>query len=244
MSSSTPTFARRSGLAAAALAVVLAACGSTSPTGAAPTTAAKAMVDTTAKAMVDTTAKAMVDTTAKAMVDTTVDAMVDKTTTTVDAMVDKSAGAMADLADWQKLAVTDVRTGQAFMLGDVHGTPVYVENFATWCPNCRQQLGNVEAAAKAAGDKAVFVALSVETDLSPAKVAAYAKDNGFDHIRFAVMTPELLAAMSDAFGKNAINPPSTPHLWVSAEGKVGQLATGFEDAAKLAAGLDASMMHG
>lgn len=230
-SSSTRTW--RAALAATALTVAVSACGSSSPTGATATTVDKAMADKVAS----TTAAAMVDetTTASTMAD---EAMTDSTVT------DDAAGAMTELAPWQKVAVTDVRTGQAFTLGDLEGKPEHVENFATWCPDCRKQLANVQQAAKAAGEKAVFVALSVETDLTAAKVAAYAEDNGFDDIRFAVMTPELLAAMSDAFGKSAINPPSTPHVWVGAEGKVGELATGYEDATKLAAGLDASMMHG
>ena len=204
--------ARRSAFGAVAFTALLAACGSTTGTNAGQAAPANAVTETTAKVMTDST--------------------VDK------AMTDK---AMTDLAPWQKLSVTDVRTGEAFTLGDVHGKPVYVENFATWCPNCRKQLGNVQQAAKAAGDKAAFVALSVETDLSAAKVAAYAKGNGFDDVRFAVMTPEMLAAMSDAFGRTAVNPPSTPHVWVSSAGKVGALATGYEDGAKLATNLDASM---
>ena len=237
---------RRSAFGAVALTALLAACGSTTRTNTGQAAPAKTAAATTAKAITDSTVdKAMTETTAKVMTDSTVANASTATTAKVmtDSTVDKAMTdkAMTDLAPWQKLSVTDVRTGEAFTLGDIHGKPVYVENFATWCPNCRKQLGNVQQAAKAAGDKAAFVALSVETDLSAAKVAKYAKDNGFDDVRFAVMTPEMLAAMSEAFGKTAVNPPSTPHVWVSSAGKVGALATGYEDAAKLATNLDASM---
>lgn len=54
---------------------------------------------------------------------------------------------------------------------DFHGKEVYVENFATWCPNCKKQLGNVQKAAVANPD-AIFIAYSLETDLSVAKVAS------------------------------------------------------------------------
>jgi thiol-disulfide isomerase/thioredoxin len=201
----------------------------------------KAMADKKAmedKAMADK--KAMED---KAMADKSAEekAMADKTAEE-KAMADKKAmsdKAMADAAPWQKLSINDV-TGKAFALTDFHDKEVYVENFATWCPNCKKQLGNVQKAA-AANPDAIFIAYSVETDLSAEKVAAYAKDNGFTNIRFAVMTPEMLAAMSSALGKDAINPPSTPHFVIGKSGKPGALKTGYEDDAAITASIKTAM---
>ncbi|MCB0983583.1 MAG: TlpA family protein disulfide reductase, partial [Ilumatobacter sp.] len=132
------------------------------------------------------------------------------------------------LAPWQQLTLTDI-DGNEFTLGDFMGKAVFVEHFATWCPNCRQQLADTNAAAAELGDDAIVIALSVETDLSAADIAEYAADNGFDHIRFAVMTPEFLAAVSDALGNTSINPPSTPHYVIDTHGVAGELVTGFED---------------
>jgi thiol-disulfide isomerase/thioredoxin len=190
----------------------------------------KAMADKTAEEKAMSDKKAMED---KAMADKTAEekAMSDK-----KAMEDK---AMADAAPWQKLSINDV-TGKAFALTDFHDKEVYVENFATWCPNCKKQLGNVQKAA-AANPDAVFIAYSVETDLSAEKVAAYAKANGFTNIRFAVMTPEMLAAMSSALGKDAINPPSTPHFVIGKSGKPGALKTGYEDDAAITASIKTAM---
>ena len=134
----------------------------------------------------------------------------------------------AAMPSWQTLAITDVN-GATFTLADFVGTPVFVENFATWCPNCREQLGKTNQAAGELGDEAVFLALSVETELDPADVAAYATENGFDNIRFAVMSPELLAGLVEAFGNSSINPPSTPHFVIDAMGHAGELVTGFEE---------------
>jgi thiol-disulfide isomerase/thioredoxin len=131
----------------------------------------------------------------------------------------------ADLAPWQTIEITDV-AGATFTLGDFVGTPVFVENFATWCSSCRSQLGTTQSAAASLGDEAVFVMLSVETSLSPSEVADYAEDNGFTDMRFAVMTPELLAAFVEAFGNSAVNPPSTPHVVIGATGAAGEMRTG------------------
>ena len=92
---------------------------------------------------------------------------------------------------------------------------------------------HAEAAAARAGKRAVFVALSVETDLHTSDVAKYAADHGFTDIRFAVMSPQMLAAMHDAYGNSALNPPSTPKVRVAADGTAGGLVTGFESAQKI-----------
>lgn len=112
-----------------------------------------------------------------------------------------TAAAFAQDATWQTLPLTDARTGETFTLGGLEGT-VYVEPMATWCSNCRTQLGNVQAAQAQVGEGDVtFVALSVETTLEPAALAEYADEQGFD-FTFAVMTPELLRALASEFGQS------------------------------------------
>ncbi len=157
-----------------------------------------------------------------------------------DAMTKEAmAGDAMAMPAWQTLELTDVATGKNFKLADYHGKTVFVELMATWCPNCRKQLGFVNAAKKQlANDNIVYVALSVETDLAPAKVAKYANDNKFD-LQFAVLNAEGLKAFSDAFGRTALNPPSTPHFIILPDGTSTKLATGFETADKLVTALKA-----
>ncbi len=152
------------------------------------------------------------------------DATTDASTETTDVT---GAAQPVDLADWQQIELTDA-DGGTFTFADLVGRPVFVETFATWCGNCRRQLGDTNLAAEQAGDDAVFVALSVETDLDTGDMADYADQQGFDHIRFAVMSPEMLAAVNDAFGNTALNPPSTPHVAVAADGTVGEMVTGYD----------------
>ena len=136
------------------------------------------------------------------------------------------------LAAWQQVRLTDT-TGSSFTVGELAGKPVFVEFFATWCPTCRAQLGRTNEAAGQLDGQAVFLALSTETDLSSADLAEYKRDNDFSHVRFAVMSPAMLAAIVQAFGNDAANPPSTPHLVVSSAGTIGELRTGSADAASI-----------
>jgi thiol-disulfide isomerase/thioredoxin len=129
---------------------------------------------------------------------------------------------------WQTLSLTNARTGETFTLADFAGKTVFVEPMATWCTNCRRQLGNVkEAYAQLSGQDVVFVALSVETTIDDAKLASYADGAGFDWL-FAVLSPEMLQQLAGEFGQTIANPPSTPHFVIRPDGTVFSFRTGIE----------------
>lgn len=135
-------------------------------------------------------------------------------------------GAESELAEWQTLTMTDVRTGQEFAVSDFLGCTVYVETMATWCINCMMQMVNVAAALPNLDpERHVVMAISIETQLAPEDLAKYAENSDFDWI-FSVASPELLKAIVDAFGRDAVVPSITPHVIVYPDGTAGDLQTG------------------
>lgn len=127
---------------------------------------------------------------------------------------------------WQSIELTNARTGDVFSIADFAGCTVLVETMATWCPSCKKQLANVAEARKELNpETTVFIAVSVETDLKPEDLAKYADDNEFDWI-FAVASVDMLKAIEEAFGRNAIVPPSTPHVVIQPDGQHSDLFTG------------------
>lgn len=129
---------------------------------------------------------------------------------------------------WQTLPLINVRTGETFTFADFADKTVFVEPMATWCTNCRQQLGNVSRVkAQLDANQFVFIALSVETTITADDLAQYADDNGFDWL-FAVMTPDMLAELAATFGRTITNPPSTPHFMIRPDGTTTELKTGIE----------------
>lgn len=132
-------------------------------------------------------------------------------------------------APWAAHPLTDAVTGETFAIGDYQGTAVLVETMATWCGNCRRQLGNLRAASELLAEQdadVAYVVISVERGLPAAALADYADRNAFP-FRFAVADDELLGLLADRFGRNALNPPSTPHVIVAADGTASELRTGF-----------------
>lgn len=141
-------------------------------------------------------------------------------------------GAPAVAEGWLDHPLVDATTGDTFTVREHADGVVVVETMATWCGNCRRQLGNLAAAAaQLAGEAApgvpvTYVVLSVEIGLPAADLAAYAASHGFA-FRFAVADEPLLRTLAERFGRVVLNPPSTPHVVVAPGGRVGPLATGF-----------------
>ena len=156
--------------------------------------------------------------------------------TTTEATPDETASTAASPVLEIIAAAPD---GSTFTPAEFTGQPVIVETFATWCSNCRSQLGSTQQAAAALGDDAVVLALSVETSLDPAQLTAYAEENGFTDVRFGVLDAEALATLSDRFGNSVLNPPSTPKFLIGPDGTVGEMTTGPESADELLAAVDA-----
>ncbi|MBK8901387.1 MAG: SCO family protein [Anaerolineaceae bacterium] len=147
---------------------------------------------------------------------------------------------MTDAPAWMTVSLTDVRSGETFTLADFAGKTVFVEPMATWCTNCRRQLGNVaQAKAQLGGSEdVVFVSVSVETNIGNGDLANYTEETGFDWI-FAVATPEMLISLADTFGQTVTNPPSTPHFIIRPDGTTTDLTTGYEGPEEILQNLEA-----
>ena len=157
-----------------------------------------------------------------------------------EAMEEEAMAGEGERPAWQHLPLTNARSGETFTLADFAGKTVFVEPMATWCTNCRRQLGNVrQAREQLDGEDVVFVALSVETNMGDGDLAQYAHEAGFDWV-FAVMTPEMLQQRVDAFGRAIGNPPSTPHFVIYPDGTTTELVTGIDPPEQLIAQLQSA----
>lgn len=214
--------------------LLLTACGApaAAPEAAMPEKPAEQSAMSDSQAMTDTMAMTETHAMTDSMMMTETHAMTESMMMTETHAMTESAAAepamMKELRPWQTMALTNARTGEPFTLADFAGKTIFVEAMATWCPKCREQLINVKSAvARANPESAVFVAISVETDLDPATLAQYADDNGFDWT-FAVATPEMVQALAETFGQTIANPPATPHFLIFPDGSHSDLVTGYE----------------
>jgi hypothetical protein len=163
-----------------------------------------------------------------------------------NAMMDDSSAdaAMKDepvieLPAWFSASLTDVSTGQPFTIADHQGKVVLVETLAVWCSNCLKQQREVLALHEALGERDDFISVGLDIDLneSAEQLRDHAVRNGFDWT-YAVATPDVARAISDLYGVNFLNPPSTPMLIIDRAGQVHPLPFGIKKAADLQAALE------
>jgi thiol-disulfide isomerase/thioredoxin len=230
MALAAPTRRRLAGLAATT--ILLAACGGDDPT-------IQDSTGTTAPAASEDAMGTEAATTPEAATDdaTTDDATTDDATSAGSAATDEAGDEPSTPASGVVAIRATTPDGSTVSPADFAGTPVFVETFATWCSNCRSQLTVTQEAAAQAGEDAVFLALSVETDLDPAALATYASEHGFANIQFGVLSREDLATLEAEFGNAVLVPPSTPKFAIGPDGSVGGLTTGFESVDEILAQL-------
>lgn len=92
-------------------------------------------------------------------------------------------------------------------------------------------------------DEVVFVALSVEADLDPAALRAYAEREGFPFV-YATMPVEFQRSLVETVGRETVVPPLMPHLLIGADGVPGPVAFGDKSPEELAAELTAAVDAG
>lgn len=144
----------------------------------------------------------------------------------------------AELPEWQSIALTEVNSGEELALADLAGCTVIFEPMATWCINCFQQLTNVAGAQELLDpDEVAIVAMSVEVGLENDMLKAYSEESGFDFF-FVVANSEMLQAIDAEFGRSALNPPATPHIYIAPDGTFSELHTGGESPEDIVAQVD------
>jgi thiol-disulfide isomerase/thioredoxin len=104
--------------------------------------------------------------------------------------------------------LVDVRSGETFTLAEISSDePVLLETMAIWCTTCLSQQREVVRA----HDLADFHSVGIDVDPNERApdLAEYADREGFDW-RFVVADQELVRLLTERFGFEVTNPPSTP----------------------------------
>ena len=106
-----------------------------------------------------------------------------------------------------------MRSGETFSLAELAADkPVLLETMAIWCTTCLSQQREVVRA----HDLGDFHSVGIDVDPNERApdLAAYADREGFDW-RFAVADRELAGLLTERFGFEVTNPPSTPTFVIS-----------------------------
>jgi thiol-disulfide isomerase/thioredoxin len=140
---------------------------------------------------------------------------------------------------WFSVSLSEVTSGETFTIQDLQGKVVLVETMAQWCTNCLAQQKQVLALHEALGERDDFVSLGL--DIDPNEEAAMLKEytarNGF-FWKYAISPAEVSRDISQLYGDQFLNPPSTPMLIIDRQGEVHPLPFGIKSASDLQAALE------
>lgn len=146
------------------------------------------------------------------------------------ATIQKQSTSVEPDSELVRIPLTNVMTGETFTLEDFAGKTVIVETIATWCAACRGHLQRTQRAIEqlTAPNDYVIVALSMEANLTDHQLQKYADRNDLNRSNavFSIASMDILLAMRTRFGRAVLNPPATPHFFISPTGEVSNLSVG------------------
>ncbi len=103
-------------------------------------------------------------------------------------------------------AVVRTLDGKSVDLGAYVGkTPMFIEFWAVWCPNCRHLEPALLAAEKKYGTRVKFIGVAVAINQSPERVKAYTEKHGLKHE---------IVFDTDGNAAEAYDPPATSYIVV------------------------------
>ena len=135
--------------------------------------------------------------------------------------VDETQVPTRETPAWFDAPMVDVRTGQTFSINDFYGKVVLVETLAMWCSSCLKQQIEVKALHEqlAGDDRFVSIGLDIDINEEAQDLKTYTEKNQFDWL-YAIAPVEVAREISELYGAQFLNPPSTPILIIDKRGEV------------------------
>ena len=136
---------------------------------------------------------------------------------------------------WAQAELTDVATGETFRIADLAGKAVILETMAIWCPNCLAQQADVQSALEELDpERVAYVVLDVDPNETADALAEYRARNGFTGT-YAIAGRDVARGLSEEFGDQVLNPPSTPVILIGTDGRVTLTEFGHKSPAEIVA---------
>lgn len=132
------------------------------------------------------------------------------------------------LPDWMVTELTDVTSDETFTVA-AFDTPVLLETFAVWCPDCLEQQQESQQFHEQTDLEVESVALNVDPNEDADVVREHAEDHGFDW-HFAVAPDAMTRSLVDEFGDSIAHPPASPVVLVCPDGEFRRLDDGLNTA--------------
>ena len=89
--------------------------------------------------------------------------------------------------------------GKTYSLKDFRGKTLIIDFWATWCPDCREEMPQLLALQKKLKGRKDIVMVGVSFDTDPAKLEAYVKEQGIGWLQLSDFKSKKESAISEAY---------------------------------------------
>ncbi len=89
--------------------------------------------------------------------------------------------------------------GKTYSLKDFRGKTLILDFWATWCPDCREEMPQLLALQKKLKGRKDIVMVGVSFDTDPAKLEAYVKEQGIGWLQLSDFKSKKESAISEAY---------------------------------------------
>ena len=181
----------------------------------------EAVMEKPTEVMMEKPTEAMMEKPTEAMMEETKVSEMSEETPASDTMEKPADGEMMTAPDWFSIRAYGCQYRvKSFTINDFKGKVVLVETMAQWCPSCKKQQTEVKSLLEKLGMPAdlVVIALDIDPNEDQDSLKTYAANNGFDWV-YAVAPAEVSREISNLYGAQFINPPSTPILIIDRKGE-------------------------
>lgn len=89
--------------------------------------------------------------------------------------------------------------GKTYSLKDFRGKTLIIDFWATWCPDCREEMPQLLALQKKLNGRKDIVMVGVSFDTDPAKLEAYVKEQGIGWLQLSDFKAKKESAISEAY---------------------------------------------
>lgn len=119
--------------------------------------------------------------------------------------------------------------GKTYSLKDFKGKTVIIDFWATWCPDCREEMPQLKALQKRIQDRKDIVMVGISCDTDPEKLSAYVKEQGINWLQLSDFKAKKESPIYDTYKvqwiptKYVIGPDGTILLATVMQDKVDKL---------------------
>ncbi len=89
--------------------------------------------------------------------------------------------------------------GKTYSLKDFRGKTLIIDFWATWCPDCRDEMPQLLDLQKKLKDRKDIVMVGVSFDTDPARLEAYVKEQGIGWLQLSEFKAKKESAISEAY---------------------------------------------